>query len=59
MSSHKTDDKAAADIPEYLIDSKKGARYQRLRFFGKVIGISSTNNCRENSFSLWMIMTTT
>ncbi|XP_037037150.1 serine/threonine-protein kinase polo [Bradysia coprophila] len=35
MSSHKTDDKAAADIPEYLMDSKKGVTYKRLRFFGK------------------------
>lgn len=39
MSSHKTDDKAVADIPEYLIDSKKSVTYRRLRFFGKVLGI--------------------
>lgn len=39
MSSHKSDDKAAGDIPELLVDSKKGVTYRRLRFFGKVISI--------------------
>lgn len=36
MGSHKSDDKAVVDIPEYLIDSKKNVTYKRLRFFGKV-----------------------
>jgi hypothetical protein len=39
MSSRKSDDKQAVDIPEYLVDSKKNIKYERCQFFGKVISI--------------------
>lgn len=51
MSSIKTDDKAS-DIPEHLIDSKKGVTYRRLRFFGKVIIGIFLNHIFDKSASM-------
>lgn len=41
--SSKADEKAAlaaTEIPKLLVDEKQGKRYERLRFFGKVISFN-------------------